>query len=292
MHVRDQLLSSTGRLSKRAILAGIVLASVLFPVLGGSLPQGIFEASANAYQFRIGFTPRPWTGVLRASAIQKEAIALRPKSTNKNVHPAINQKDIKTHHQRIANDAISLFPEVCQNQLKNFHVRYDNPKNRGLGSKSTIILDGNVPDDEFRALFIHEFSHLIDLGCLTGSKMSGASVFRDGGEIIYRDDPSVLFYQISWKTSLKKRKDVKDSDFVSGYSSWDPFEDLAESITYYVLQQDAFLARTKTSPFLKMKYYWIGRHVFPNGIYAAEGEHVWRGVVPWDATKLAYDWRG
>ena len=288
--MRDQLLFPIGRLSKRAILAGIVLASVFTLVLDGSLPQGTFEARANAYQFRIGFAPRPWTGVLRASAIKRNTV-IAQSTTTKSMHPAIDQKDIKPHHKRIANDTIALFPAVCQKQLKSFHVRYDNPENRGLGGKSAIILDGNVPDDEFRALFIHEFSHLIDLGCLTGSKSGGASTFRDGGEIIYRDDPSVLFYQISWKTSLKKRTDVDDNDFVSGYSSWDPFEDLAESITYYVLQQDAFLSRTRTSPFMKMKYYWISRHVFPDGISVAEGEHVWKGVVPWDTTKLAYDWK-
>ena len=204
--------------------------------------------------------------------------------------PVFDQPDIRLKHRLIATEAVMSLPPQCRNQLKNFYVRYDNPESRGLGGKTTIILDGGVPDDEFRALFLHEYTHMMDLGCLTGTEMSGPTAFIDGPDMMYRDDPSVQFYSISWLRSDQKKHGVRDADFVSGYAAWDAYEDIAETVTYYILQQDAFRQRAQTNSAIAAKLAWIEMYVFPQGSNLATGHHQWTGKVPWDITKLPYTW--
>lgn len=220
----------------------------------------------------------------------KEIAAARQAAKPK-IHPAIDQDDIKERHQQIANEAIQLMPSECYNVLRNFYVRYDNPSQRGLGGKTTIILSGNVPDDEFRALFIHEFGHLLDLGCLQGNPKSGATNFKDGNEIMYADDPSVAFYRISWVTSNVQRQGASEADFVSGYASWDMFEDFAESFAYYMLHRSDFAARAQDNAALAAKYTWFQTYL-PQLPAVAIGAYDADGDVPWDTTKLPYSWQG
>jgi len=153
-----------------------------------------------------------------------------------------------------------------------------------------MILSGNVPDAEFRALFVHEFGHLTDLGCLTGTSNSASSAFQDGKEIIYQNDPSVEFYSISWLNKDTKRHGAKEADFVSGYASWDPFEDFAESFIYYVLQRDAFRERAQSNTALARKLQWLETNIFTEPLHIATSKSPWTGKVPWDITKLAYEW--
>ncbi|MBI3332121.1 hypothetical protein HYZ99_04145 [Candidatus Peregrinibacteria bacterium] len=207
--------------------------------------------------------------------------------------PVVDHPDIREEHKAIADEVIRLLPAACQKQLKNFYVRYDNPEQRGLAGKSSVVVSGNVPADEFRALLIHEiFGHMLDLGCLRGTALSGPSGFKDGAEVIYQDDPSVAFYSISWTDAHTQKRGAKKADFVTGYAAWDPFEDMAESIAYFVLQEEAFRARAKNNSVLAAKLAWIETHVFQSDISVAAGLHTWNGEVPWDATKLPYVWFG
>lgn len=155
-----------------------------------------------------------------------------------------------------------------------------------------MVLAGHVPDSEFRALFIHEFGHITDLGCLEGRKSSGPSGFQDGDEIIFRDDPSVSFYHISWVDEFTQKKEARPEDFVSGYARKDAFEDFAESYAYYVLQRAAFEERAKENRAVAMKLTFLKTHIFRSHLYIAEGHHVWDGnTIPWDVTKLPYEMR-
>lgn len=210
--------------------------------------------------------------------------------------PVVDQDDIKDHHRKIADEVLRSLPEQCRGNLKNFYVRYDNPESRGLGGKDTIILSGNVPLDEFRALLIHELGHVFDLNqnvdCLGGSPSAGASEFRDGKDIVYNDDPSLEFYRISWVAPKVQKSTANPEDFVSGYAAWDVFEDFAESLTYFVLHNDAFRQRAQTNEVLAAKYAWFQRHLFPQTPSLATGYAPWRNDVPWDITKLPYDWHG
>ncbi|TSC97509.1 MAG: Uncharacterized protein Greene101449_1183 [Candidatus Peregrinibacteria bacterium Greene1014_49] len=148
----------------------------------------------------------------------------------------------------------------------------------------------NIDDQEFRSLFVHEFGHVLDLGCFQGNPSTGESVFKDGGDIMWNDDPSLVFYRISWQLSNVQKEGMKPEDFVTGYASWDAFEDIAESLTYYVFQRSAFIKRAETNAKIAMKLAWIETYVFPGGETIAEGQHLWNGEVPWDSTKLPYTW--
>lgn len=182
-------------------------------------------------------------------------------------------------------------PKQCHSTLKNFYVRYDTSGQRGVAGKESIVLDGSTIDDsEFRTLFVHEFGHVLDLGCLQGTPETGESEFKDGNDIMWNDDPSLVFYRISWRLHNVQKADAKPEDFVTGYASWDIFEDIAESLTYYVFQREAFRERAETNAVIAKKLAWIETYVFPGGKTIAEGRHQWTGEAPWDSTKLPYTW--
>ncbi|PIR52558.1 hypothetical protein COU76_05900 [Candidatus Peregrinibacteria bacterium CG10_big_fil_rev_8_21_14_0_10_49_10] len=205
------------------------------------------------------------------------------------LYPVVDREDIQLKHRQIADRVMRLMPQRCTSLLEHFYVRYNHPESRGLGGKSTIILSGNVPDDEFRALFIHEFGHLLDLGCFQGTPGSGTTTFKDNTEQIWKDDPSVQFYRISWDAANVQRKGTQKTDFVSGYASWDPFEDFAESFAYYLLHREVFAERAQENNALAAKYLWFQTYL-PTVPRVAKSLSTWDGNVPWDSTKLAYTW--
>lgn len=202
----------------------------------------------------------------------------------------VDQPDIQPKHRAIANAVLRMMPAQCIDALKNLYVRYDRSDRRGVAGKESIVIQGTMEDEEFRTLLVHEFGHVLDLGCLQGNPATGASTFKDGNDIMWMDDPSLVFYRISWVASNVEKEGMKPEDFVTGYASWDAFEDLAETLTYYVFQRDAFIARTKTNRAIAMKLAWIETYVFPGGATIAEGSHQWNGEVPWDSTTLPYQW--
>jgi len=227
---------------------------------------------------------RRYKRILQNRAEHFKAIYDKPK-----IHPAVDKEDILMKHRIIASEVLYKMPLRCQDNLKNFYVRYDNPEHRGLGGVSTIILTGGVGDDEFRALFIHEFGHMVDLGCLKGTVATGLSIYKDGDQVMYNDDPSVSFYAISWKDNETHHDGITNRDFVSGYSNWDMFEDFAESFTYYTLHRRAFYNRALENPIMAQKYNWFVRNLSDLRI-STQTKHVWEGTIPWDSTKLAYNW--
>ncbi|MDP7069509.1 MAG: hypothetical protein QF815_03195 [Candidatus Peribacteraceae bacterium] len=207
--------------------------------------------------------------------------------------PVLNKPDIEMRHKLIANNVLLSLPAKCRNTLQTFYVRYEKPKNRGLAGKSVMILDGTVSDEEFRALFVHESGHNWDLGCFRGTLEGGKSPYSDGETPIYKDDPSVGFYSISFITSKVQRSNMRPEDFVSGYASYDIFEDFAESFAYFVLQNSEFRTRAQDNAVLAQKYNWILTNIFDGEIpKIATGKSNWNQKVPWDITKLKYEWNG
>ena len=205
----------------------------------------------------------------------------------------VDQPDIRLEHKVIADEVLRMIPNACRSTLKNFYVRYDNPKQRGLAGKSSVVVSGNLSAMEFRGVLVHELlGHVVDLGCIVGHSESGESGFKDGKEPMYADDPSVAFYKISWLTEHVQSGDANAQDFVTGYASWDSYEDLAESVTYYLLQESAFRERAQTNSALQRKLTWLETNLFTKQKRIAIGSHTWTGEVPWDATKLPYTWLG
>ncbi len=226
-----------------------------------------------------------------------QPIAL-PGTEQEETHPAgkaapalpavVNKPDIAMNHRVLAASVLQRMPKTCQSSLQSFFVRYDNPEERGLGGKSSMIISGNVGDDEFRALFVHEFGHVTDLGCLKGTAASGTTEFVDGKDQMYEDDPSVAFYRISWAAAKQQKKGSQKADFVSGYASWDAFEDFAETYAYFMLHREKFTERAKANAALAAKYEWMMDH-FGNVTPVGASLDTTRGV-PWDITKLSYSW--
>lgn len=211
---------------------------------------------------------------------------------------ALDHDDIPDAYQNLWSDTLRSLPPDCQAHLRDVFVQFHKPNQRGLASAEAIILYAGFDlarayeRDEARALFVHEFGHITDLGCLTG-RSPEASAFVDGTEMIPVDDPSVGFYAISWLNSDSRQPGSRGADFASGYAAADPFEDFAETYAYFALQEPAFAARALENPILAQKYLWMKQNVFASGAPNALGLSAWDGAtVPWDVTLLPYAWTG
>lgn len=271
--------------STRLLQAEQSIAQEAVPAMENVLLDGTNAASEHGARYARIPVMKNKTVALKPSAVPVTQAPSTP------VFPAvIDQPDIQLKHKIIATEVFDLLPAECHDTLKHFYVRYEKPDRRGLAGKSTVIVDGTLPDDEFRAVLIHEMlGHVFDLGCKTGSADAGASMFKDGSDPVYNNDPSAAFYRISWTDAKTRRTDAQSADFVSGYAVSDPFEDLAESMTYYLLQRSAFFARAQLNPALAVKLKWLQTFFATSGRVAA-GQSTGIGAVPWDTTKLPYRW--
>jgi hypothetical protein len=278
----------------------VVSGSTPVPSLpAASVAEAILSARADEAIHAVSPTPRSkatrkqtQTAALAKRALLARSIRLEyPSDTSSEILPVVAHPDIREHHQRLASQVLRAMPAHCLSNLERFYVRYDNPKHRGLASKSSIILDGNVDDTEFMALLVHEFGHVADLGCVTGGRDGASpSAYKDGKEVIWSDDPSAEFYAISWRSSKKWNVTTKKQDFVSGYAAWDPFEDFAESFAYYLLHRESFEERAEDNPAIAAKLAWFQKYMFSTDARVATGGSNWTGVVPWDVTKLPFTW--
>ncbi len=205
--------------------------------------------------------------------------------------PLVDQQDILPNQKIILDEVLRMIPSECRNNLENFYVSYKPMKSRGYAGATTVILSGNLPDNEFRALALHEIlGHFMDISCMRGSPESGSSAFKDGTDTVFQNDASRSFYEISWEKENVKKPGATHADFVTGYAASDAFEDAAESITYYMVAQESFKARAATNQALALKLQWIETYVFPNGSGLAKEVPTKEKKIPWDATKLGYVW--
>jgi len=199
----------------------------------------------------------------------------------------LERTDITEHHKKLATTVFSALPASCASNIRTFSIIYKDAKYRGLGGKSTIILDGSVIDTEFTALLIHECGHVIS-GNMIGSSQSGESAFRDGKSPFYNDGAAVSFFAVSWENERTLKKGTKDADFISGYASSDIFEDFAETFAAYVLQRPYLRTRAKTNKAIAQKLAWMEANIPLSE--TAVGNTTYKGTkdVPWDVTKLPY----
>lgn len=208
---------------------------------------------------------------------------------------AVDHPDIRPEHRLLADRILRALPSGCDKQLKNFYIRYDNPKQRGLGGKETIIVAGTtqdgkaLPAEEIAALIVHECGHLAH-GAMAGSPTSGDSGFRDGQQTFYADSPIVSFFLISWESDRILRSGSDANDFASGYAKSDCFEDFAEFFAAYILQRPSLIERAKTNNAIARKLQWMDTYM-PTPLHGViESGYTWNGKVPWDITKLPYSW--
>ena len=224
-------------------------------------------------------------------ALRHPVFAMMSASTPPLPLSALSAPDIDAEHGALAREVLGLLPVSCQQKLKSFYLLDDDDK-RGFAGSGVVMVSRKIPNAEFRAVLIHEaLGHFWDLTCINGTPESGPSAFTDGTTPVWNNDPSALFYAISWKNNTERRTLALANDSTTGYAGQGgPYEDLADSITYYLTEHDAFVTRAKTNRALALKLQWIETY-FPVQPTVATGQ-TWNGVIPWDATKVPYTWNG
>lgn len=203
--------------------------------------------------------------------------------------PIVDQPAIRENHRMMADAVLRRLPSLCRDSVKNFYVLYEGAKQRGLGGKSTIIIDGNVPNNEFIALIVHECGHVIH-GNMLGTMTSGASLYKDGNDTFAKDSPATDFFAISWMTPQIANVGSAKENYVTGYAQSDSFEDFAETFTTYILQRPSMETRAKTNVSIAAKLAWMNEHFPLNQTILGIPQYSWDKKVPWDATKMAFVW--
>lgn len=183
---------------------------------------------------------------------------------------------------------LERLPKAHADSIKNIILDYNSAAQRGLGGKQMVILRASMPTDEFVGVLTHEIGHNVDLIGMAPARQVTASVFKDGSTPIYISDPSLDFYRISWKNELELKRAANNLDFVSGYAMTDPFEDFAETYTYYVLHNKEFRAKVATNASLYAKYRFMKDKVFKGGEFDTGDAQAEILARPWDVTVLPY----
>ncbi|MBN2087601.1 putative zinc-binding metallopeptidase [Candidatus Peregrinibacteria bacterium] len=186
-------------------------------------------------------------------------------------------------------EALKHLPEGHVSSVEKIVLDYDKTAGRGLGGNNLIILRGvNMGFEEMVGVLVHETGHNVDYAYLAPEKEEVESTFMDGSYPLYITDPSIDFYQISWESDTKMKKTASNMDFVSGYAMSDPFEDFAETYTYYVLHNEDFKALSASSPSLEAKYRFMKYNVFNGQEFNTGKSEVSLNTRPWDTTVLSY----
>ncbi|MCF7906168.1 hypothetical protein K9L63_03205 [Candidatus Gracilibacteria bacterium] len=204
-------------------------------------------------------------------------------------HTPEDKKELR-NIQKSLQTAFFTLPSSLTEKLTSLEVRNQNHVSRGMSNGEKIIINTGFikNNDELTSVFVHELGHTMDLEELH-SINGGASEFRDNDKIIFKGDPSVYFYRISWKNATTKKSSIRISDFVSGYAATNPFEDFAESFLMYRLHGEIFRAQAQKSDILKQKYDFLKNNVFDGKEFQfgkSAPEIVLDGSLLWDATLL------
>lgn len=272
------------RVTKAAILPiSAVLVSV---VLAISVTQSRSPASGSAHDAAGKIVLHPLFPTKTTAVKPHLAAQVTPTPA---LLPIVDQKEIKENQRIIADTVLRRLPSLCRDNLKSFYVLYKNVTQRGLGGKSSIIIDGTAPDTEFAGLLVHECGHVIH-GNMLGNPTSGASAFKDGKDIFAKDGSAASFFAISWTTESVLKANQKKEDFVTGYAQSNAFEDFSETFATYVLERPSMEERAKTNAVIAAKLQWMKTNLPLADNLLGTPQYKWDKKVPWDATKLAYTW--
>jgi hypothetical protein len=246
-----------------------------------SAPSRLSSAATRAVRVASALKRR------RAAPMVASVIAVPPTPKAPAYVASVDVPGITDNHKKIATNVLGSLPSGCRDNLQNFSVIYKGATRRGLGGKTTIILDGSVPDDEFAALLVHECAHVIHAN-MPGTASSGDSGYRDGNVVFYNDSAMVAYWNLSWTATGAKKHGAKDADFASGYAKSNQYEDFAEAFALYALQPDAFAARAKNNAVMAAKLAWMQANLPMQYEILGDGSDAGSGAVPWDVTKLAF----
>lgn len=188
-------------------------------------------------------------------------INLRPGTEHRSDSKATQMSSRKC--RSIVYQALMKLPKAHRNQLKELTLFYTKDGRRGLSGNGAMVLRClNVSDAELVSVLTHEIGHLVDATHLVGFDETSMSGFYDFGTPVLDDDASALFYKIAWDSETEMKDFASEVDFVSLYAMTDPFEDFAETYTYFRLHGAEFRKLIQTSDFLKKKYDFMKWYVF------------------------------
>lgn len=221
------------------------------------------------------------------------ALGTRAATVAAGVLPVVDQPDIEEDDRILLDKIFRALPALCRENLEHVIVRYDPSAERGQATATTMLLRGPLwnlsakKKMEMIGVITHECGHIMSLNALAGLASDGMSNYPDGHIPTY-NGPAARFYSISWKNAEEMRKGAKSGDFVSGYAKENPFEDIAETITYYLLQRAAFEERAESNSILALKLQWAETSIDDPLFRAPLSSTNWDRRIPWDVTKLAH----
>lgn len=237
-------------------------------------------------------TARARTSVRRAPYLLQASVANASSYNTADdfIAQVVRDSGATWEHQVVINEALFTAAPYCVPTLKNLYVKYGKTSSRAFAGKSSMMINAKRGNAEIRALVFHEFAHTMQLGCFNKDATYGASEFNDASDKIWNSNRTLDFMRISWIDEYTQKPEASDADFVSGYAATDTYEDFAETFLYFVTQNDAFHLRAQYNLALRRKLNWMQSH-FPhldrNAV--ATGSN-WNGTIPWDITKLGYQW--
>ncbi|MFA5830065.1 MAG: hypothetical protein WC843_06285 [Candidatus Gracilibacteria bacterium] len=201
------------------------------------------------------------------------------------------------HCESLAYRTLLSLPKKATAHLQNLTLSFSADARRGLGGGSTVILRCvGVTDTELVSVLVHEMGHIVDTGVVEGNSSSEESDFQDGNNPVYKDDPSLEFYSLSFLDEKTLRPDASRMDFVSGYAMSDPFEDFAETYNYYILHGGEFRKLGTQNKVLQAKYNYLKTRIFHGEEFFNDDEKrlgitTQVGAVErnYDATLIPYD---
>ncbi len=144
---------------------------------------------------------------------------------------------------------------------------------------------------EYLWLITHELWHVVDLWIIQWYSAEKDLDYTEFGKRVFAiDDPSLMYYSLSWDSESVRKSGAKKEDFCSGYGMTDPFEDFAECHNVYLNHNDIFKSWARTNEIMKQKYNFFanlygGKYLFwsNSDMVKFENNPSWR---PWDTTRM------
>lgn len=187
------------------------------------------------------------------------------------------------HCEQLVYETYAALDAEQQRAISHINFVWSTTARRGMGGGGTMnVRCNNVGDNELVGVFVHELGHVIDTGVYTGHPSAGSSAYIDQRSPVYTDDPSVAFYGISWANARSRLRDGSSLDFVTGYAMTDPFEDFAESYSFYMLHGSQFRYMSQSNARLRAKYDYLQWRVF-------NGQEFYNGSWKAQARSRSYD---
>jgi hypothetical protein len=280
----------------RRISGFVAILSLVALLVGANSRVVAINAQDNAYRQSPGVALAVTNSLKKspalleeyfASELNKSGIKLAP-GTEHRLDSKPTEKTEKRCKSEVYQTLMSL-PYSHKSLLSKLTLFYTRDGRRGLGGSGEIVLRClNVTDGELSSVLVHEMGHLVDSGYLTGEDTSSSSGFYDFDNLVALDDPSLAFYKISWTSETSQKTDVTELDFVSTYATTDPFEDFAETYTYYRLHGPEFRELKTADAALTLKYDFMKNSVFEGKEFGSENISVDLWQRNYDVTVLPF----